>query len=105
LIHRIKSHIANHIDIAEWSEGNELLGKNLCNIVSSSCQNNIIVGLDFVKKNWIQMLITDVIIADQKTRSADSLILSLFLRNQTTYKTINSIGNKNTKISAVIGAV
>ena len=51
LIHRIKSHIANHIDIAEWSDGNELLGKNLCSIVSSSCPNNIIVGLDFVKKN------------------------------------------------------
>ena len=50
-IHRIRSHKANHIDIAAWSEGKELFGKNLCNIVSSSCQNNIIVGLDLVKKN------------------------------------------------------
>ena len=50
-IHRINNHIANHIDMAAWSDGNELFGKNLCNIVSSSCQNSIIVGLDFVKKN------------------------------------------------------
>ena len=103
LIHRINSHIANHIDIAEWSDGNELFGKNLCNNVSSSYPNNIIVGLDFVKKNCMHTFITAVIIADQKTRSADSLILSLFLINQITYNVINKIGNKNTKISAVIG--
>ena len=91
------------MDIAEWSDGNELFGRNLCSIVSSSCQNNIIVGLDFVKKNWIQMFIIDVIIADQKTRSADSLILLLFFINQMMYIVINTIGNKNTKISAVTG--
>jgi hypothetical protein len=91
------------MDIAEWSDGNELLGKNLCNIVSSSCPNNIIVGLDFVKKNWIQIFIIDVIMADQKTRSADSLILSFFLTSQTIYKVTNNIGNRNTKTSAVTG--
>ena len=103
LIHRINSHIANHIDIAEWSDGKELLGKNLCNNVSSSYPNNIIVGLDLVKKNCMHIFITAVIIADQKTRSADSLILSLFFINQIIYKVINNIGNKNTNISAVIG--
>ena len=103
LIHRIKSHIANHIDMAEWSDGNELLGKNLWSIVSSSCPNSIIVGLDFVKKNWMQIFTTDVRIADQKTRKADSLILSLFLNNQIIYRVTNNIGNRNTKTSAVIG--
>ena len=49
------------------------------------------------------MFIIAVIIADQKTRSADSLILSLFLINQMIYKVTNKIGNKNTNISAVIG--
>lgn len=93
------------MDMAAWSDGNELFGKNLCNIVSSSCQNSIMVGLDFVKKNWMHMFIIDVIIADQKTRNADSLILSFFLHNQIIYKTISNIGNKKTKISAVIGAV
>jgi hypothetical protein len=44
-----------------------------------------------------------VIIADQKTRNADSLILSLFLINQMMYNDTNKIGNKNTNMSAVIG--
>jgi hypothetical protein len=61
------------------------------------------VGLDFVKKNWMQIFITDVMIADQKTRSADSLILSLFLINQIIYIVTNNIGKRNTKISAVTG--
>jgi hypothetical protein len=46
-----------------------------------------------------------VIIADQKIRRADSLILSLFLINQIIYMVTNNIGNRNTKISAVTGMI
>jgi hypothetical protein len=53
----------------------------------------------------MQIFITDVMIADQKTRSADSLILSLFLINHIIYKVTNNTGNRNTKISAVIGMI
>jgi hypothetical protein len=53
----------------------------------------------------MQIFITDVMIADQKTRSADSLILSLFLINHIIYKVTNNIGNRNTKISAVTGMI
>jgi hypothetical protein len=52
LIHRINNHIANHIDIAAWSDGKELFGKNLCNMVSDPLsQNNNMLGLSFSKKN------------------------------------------------------
>lgn len=104
LIHRIKSPNQNHIDIAAWSDGNELFGKNLCSKVSSSAlPNSNTDGLDFVKKNWIHTFIADVIIADQNIHNADSLILSLFLISPTMYIIINNTGNKNTKTSAVIG--
>ena len=52
LIHRINNHIANPIDIAAWSDGKELFGKNLCNMVSDPLsQNNNMLGLSFSKKN------------------------------------------------------
>lgn len=106
LIHRISSHIANHIDMAAWSDGNELLGKNLCRIVSdSSCPNSNTLGLDLLKKNWVQMFIIEVIIADRNIRRADSLILSFCLIIHIMYMMIKTIGNKNTKTSAVIGII
>ena len=49
------------------------------------------------------MFTIDVIIADQKTHNADSLILSFFLISPIMYNVMSNIGKKNTKMSAVIG--
>ena len=84
LSHRRSNHIANHIDIAAWSDGNELLGKYLCKIVSKfSCHHKTEMGLCLSKKVWKNIFTAVDKIAHRKTRKADSLNDFSFLISQT----------------------